>query len=156
MRPSERIAKLLIERALLGASAHPVSSQSHGEWDLDVHCAGVCFPMEVTQATSIQSESFYAALSGRGGQNSIIPRSRARMSWAVTVSRLASIRKVRERLDDLLAALESTGLTMFDVRDNSLPTPVHAMWEELRIRDGFCSPDWALAEHMLMPPNALL
>jgi hypothetical protein len=45
------------------------------------------------------------------------------MSWAVTVSRLANIRKVRERLDDLLAQVESAGLTMFDVRESNVKCP---------------------------------
>jgi hypothetical protein len=154
MRPSERIAKLLIERVLPGARAQPVASQSHGEWDFDLKIADAEFPLEVTQATSIRSESFHGALAGRDGQNSLVPRSRARMSWAVTVSRLANIRKVRERLDDLLAEVESAGLTMFDVRESNVNVPpaANAMWKELRITDGFCNPDWELAEHMLMSP----
>jgi hypothetical protein len=76
------------------------------------------------------------------------------MSWAVTVSRLSNIRNVRERLDEMLAALESTGLRMFDVRDyrGDAPHAVDALWNELRVTDGFCNPEWELAEHMLMSP----
>src|SRR5579862_3378446 len=155
MRSSERIAKLLIERVRPDAQAHAVVSQSHGEWDFDLNCAGATYPMEVTQATSNQSESLHAALSGRDGENSVIPRVRARTSWAVTVSRQANIRRIRERLDALLVDLESTGLTMFDVSDHNgnIPAAVHALWNELRITDGFCNPNWERAEHMLMAPR---
>jgi hypothetical protein len=154
MRPSERIAKLLIERVFPEAYAEPVVVQSHGEWDLDVYSGETAFPMEVTQATSGRSESLYGAIVGADGQGCAVPRSQARGSWAVTVSRLTNVRKVRKRLDQLLAALETTGLTMFDVRDPEMADKpeVRALWEELRITDGFSNSDWQVPNHELMAP----
>jgi hypothetical protein len=153
MRIAERIAKQLLERVIAGARAEPIVAQNHGEWDWDIHVGGMTFPMEVTQATSQKSESLYAAIFGEDGRNAL-PCLTTRYVWAVTASRLTNVAKVRKRLDHLLAELETTGLTMFDVRDQEVVAvpEVHALWKELRITDGFCNPEWEIREHTLMAP----
>lgn len=155
MRPSERVAKLLIERAIPGADARPVPSQSQGEWDFNVHIGAIAFPLEVTQATSEKSESLHAALFARDGEASIVPRSRAKKSWAVTVSRRSNIRAIRKRLDELVADLEATGFTTFDIQRYSTPAPqaIQALWDELMITDGFSTSAWEIDGHALMPPR---
>lgn len=152
MRPSEWAAQALLERALPGARAEWVASQSNGEWDFDLHIAQAIYPVEVTQATSQEAEEFTATLLGRGGAKSNVPRKQARWCWSVTVSRLAKINTVRKRLDDLLSQLEVTGLTQFDVQDSDSRPEVQALWQEIRVTDGFRHPDGEQVGHHLMFP----
>ena len=154
MRPNEKIAQVLLERALPGARAEWKVSQSHGEWDFDLHLDGAICPVEVTQATSQDAEEFSAALFGKGGVKSSVPRVRSQGCWSVTVSRLAKINTVRKRLDGLLADLETTGLTSFSVQAaEAMGRPeVRALWEEIRVTDGFRNPEAELVAHQLMAP----
>ena len=152
MRPNERAAQSLLERALPGARAEWVASQSNGEWDFDLHVAQAVYPVEVTRATSQAAEELTATLVGKGGTKGNVPRVRASGCWSVTVSRLAKINTVRRRLDELLAQLEVTGLTQFSVQDGAAAPEVQALWTETRVTDGFRHPEGELVAHHLMFP----
>ena len=120
MRPSELVAKAVIEAVLEGTTMQFRPDQGDGSHDFDLRRGMVAFgAVEVTSAADQPRKSLIASMADgrKGGYN--VPAAKCRSSWLVELMPDASVNGVRRDIDEYLAGVESAGLTSFTESDVS-------------------------------------
>jgi hypothetical protein len=138
LRDSERTAKSIVESVLPGTVLEYQSAQSAGEHDFDLRKAdGTIAPLEVTVSTVQALEAASAVLRNekRGGR--FIPQTKSSKDWLVEPLVTANLKKVRDKVDEYLAAVESEGLQrFFSPMDAGTSPAVMRLYRELGIEGG--------------------
>jgi hypothetical protein len=134
MNYAERIAKAIIEK-LTGGKMVFRNDQSRGGHDFDLeYPAGVLVPVEVTSSVDAQKAETYAAIR-KGGAS--VPRQKCQKHWLVHPLPDANIRRIRNEVDQYLAAIEADGLTSFHTYEHAYQYPsVAAILRNLRVESG--------------------
>jgi hypothetical protein len=138
MNRSEEIAKIVIETLVEGSRMHYHDDQSRGHYDFDLEYPdGAVAAVEVTVSTNEQLEHTSAAIldSRKGG--TFVAAKKTRNGWWVHPMPGANINKIREQVDEYLAAIESEGLLrFFSYTDASSFPSVARILYDLRIEGG--------------------
>lgn len=114
MRPSERIARLVVEAAVPGATLEYRPEQSHGECDFILHFAsGGQSPLEVTESVDQNQRLIYDKILSKKEGGQVIETKKCHSSWAIVPAKDARIAKIRAKADDYLSALEKEGIESF-------------------------------------------
>ena len=114
MRPTEKLAKSVVEAYLPGSRMEYRFEQSHGEYDFDLHYAdGMSAAVEVTEAVDEGQRLIWnKILSEReGGQT--IEAKKCKKSWMIVPRKDSRIAKIRARADDYLSILEEETVENF-------------------------------------------
>ncbi len=158
MRPEEAAAQRILQLLRPEWGVQYVESQSNGECDFVVTIDGVVAPLEVTRYTNAQYRAFHAQVRGKGVDGQAVARDACGSDWIVMPSRGADMREVRARVAQYLVAIESEGRSRFDINeDGEASSAVLAMWQDLRVPDGFQVPgDEGLIHFELPSEHALL
>lgn len=133
-------------------------SQSNGECDFVVTCAGNRLPLEVTSFTSERFRQFHARIRGRGALGQSVARGTCVSDWIVRPSLLADMRVVRAKIAQYLAVIEQAELGEFDIAaETEAPPAVQAVWRDLRVLEGQQLPgDQGLVHFGLPSQHAML
>lgn len=137
-KESERVAKLIVESLVPGATMSRVDGQAHGEHDYDLtYASGLTVPLEVMESVDFQIACTVGAL----GSERFVARGACRYDWYVHPLPRARINDVRAKVDQYLAAIEpeigSAGLTrFFAAKDASLFPSVRKIYDDLKIEAG--------------------
>lgn len=114
MNYSERISKRVLEAILSGAILKYRPTQSHGEYDFDLHYEdGSEAAVEVTAAMDETLMKTVGAIHGKRAGGSTIRAKVCKRSWIIFPTKGASIRKIRTDADFYLAGLEQEGINRF-------------------------------------------
>ncbi len=134
MRPSERVAKDVIEAVLQGTTMQFRPDQGDGSHDFNLLRGTTVFgAVEVTSAADQPRKSLIASMADgrKGGYD--VPAAKCRSSWLVELLPDASVNRVRRDIDEYLAAVESDRLTGFTESDVSRYPSVERVVRELRV-----------------------
>lgn len=105
---AERVAKHILETLLPGASM-VFRDPGTGGHDFDLTYAdGTTVPVEVTASMDRVQVETYAAIRERGG---FVTRQKCRMDWLVHPLPGANIKRIRRKIDEYLADVETDGLS---------------------------------------------
>lgn len=111
---AERMAKVVLESALPGASLDFRAIQSDGEHDFDLtYDDGAVAAVEVTACIERRYIEAASAVHNPRRGGSIIPTARCKNSWIVFFSMGARINSVRGKIDQFLSELENAGIEDF-------------------------------------------
>lgn len=114
MNRSEHIAKLLVEELVPGSEMRFQSDQTGGSCDFELLQHGnLLGVLEVTASVDAQLEETIAAITNKKKGGEFIPARHCRFDWWVHPLPTARINKLRSKLDEYLAAVESEGRTNF-------------------------------------------
>ena len=113
MDHAEKVAKLILEAALPGATMKYRCAQSNGEYDFDLNRDGVLAAVEVTSAVDQIQARTNAAIGDKKKGGSIIKAVLCKKSWRIFPSRDARINEIRKKSDRYLAEVESAGIERF-------------------------------------------
>jgi hypothetical protein len=135
MDAAERAAKSVIEAVIRGGRMEFHSDQSHSIVDFDLEYAdGTVAAVEATASVN-QQRLVTEARVRKGGH--FVGRSQCRKDWFVFPSVGADIRRIRENVDQYLAAIEADGLSQFhNQADADLYASVQRIVEDLNIEGG--------------------
>src|SRR6266853_2544626 len=107
---AERAAKHILETLIPGASMN-YRDPGTGGHDFDLTYAdGTTVPVEVTASMNREQVETYAAINEQGG---LVPRQKCRMDWLVHPLPGANIKRIRAKIDEYLADVETDGLSYF-------------------------------------------
>jgi len=114
MNYSETIAKRVLETILPGASLEYRQTQSHGEYDFDLHYGdGSKAAVEVTAAMDETLMKTVGAIHSKRAGGSTIQAKVCKKSWIIFTANGSSIRRIRTDADSCLAELEKEGIDRF-------------------------------------------
>jgi hypothetical protein len=114
VRPSEAIAKLVLEAVLPGAKMAFRSEQSHGEWDFDLRYAnGTVAAVEVTASVDQDQARMSARIRDKRKGGSSIAATKCKKSWMIFPTKDADINIIRAEADEYLSALEQAQVQSF-------------------------------------------
>jgi len=137
MRPTESIAKLVLEAILPDATLEYRLVQSHGEYDFDLlYADGTVAALEVTGAVDQTLMKTVGAIRGKRAGGPVIKPSLCKKSWVIFPSNGASIPKIRADADRCLARLEKEGVGNFSCVSSS--ATVQEICCQLQITGGGC------------------
>jgi hypothetical protein len=137
MKFSERLAKVIVERVILGASMHFRISQGSGERDFDLELPdGSIVPLEVTTASDECVNKQIAATVAPGKGGSFVPRQLSQSDWWIHPQLGANINQIRKNVDAYLADIEVVGLMKFAASTDCLCHAVYRIWQDLGIEAG--------------------
>ena len=158
MRPEEAAVLRILHTLRPEWDVAYAESQSNGECDFVVRCAGERVPLEVTSFTSARFRQFHARIRGRGALGQSVARGACVSDWIVMPSLLADMRVVRAKVAQYLAEIEQSGLVEFDIAaEGDSPPAVQAIWRDLRVLEGFRVPgDEELIHFELPSQHAIL
>lgn len=133
-RESERVAKVLVESLVGGATMAFLEVQANGEHDYNLTYAdGSVVPVEVTESVDFQIECGVGALADERFVNA----NSCRRDWHVHPLPDARIDVIRNKVDQYLAAVEYEGLDQFHAsRDAGTFPSVRSILEDLKIGSG--------------------
>jgi hypothetical protein len=114
MNYSEKISKRVLEAILPGAILNYRPTQSHGEYDFDLHYEdGSEAAVEVTAALDETLMKTVGAIHSKRAGGSTIRAKVCKRSWIIFPTKGASIRRIRTDADFSLAGLEQEGIDRF-------------------------------------------
>jgi hypothetical protein len=133
-KESERVAKLVVESLVHGATMSPLDHQANGEHDYNLtYASGLIVPVEVTESADFQIECAVGALACKR----FVDINACHHDWYVHPLPDARINKIRSQVDQYLAAIEQEGLDEFFAFRNAAAFPsVRRILEDLRIESG--------------------
>jgi hypothetical protein len=134
-KESERVAKLVAESLVRGATMSYREHQANGEHDYDLTYAdGLVVPVEVTESADSEIEE---AVRGALGSELFVDVNACRNDWYVHPLRGARINVIRSKVDQYLAAIEQEGLgEFFAFRDAAMFPSVRRILEDLKVESG--------------------
>src|SRR6266581_2856770 len=110
MDHAERVAKHIVEALIPGATMVYHTAQSTGGHDFDLtYPDGTTVPVEVTASMDPVQVQTYAEIRKQGS----VPRRKCRMDWLVNPLPGANIKRIRAKIDEYLADVETDGLSYF-------------------------------------------
>ena len=114
MNYSEKISKRVLEAILSGAILKYRPTQSHGEYDFDLHYEdGSEAAVEVTAAVDETLMKTVGAIHSKRAGGSTIQAKVCKKSWIIFTVNGSSIRRIRTDADSYLAELEKEGIDRF-------------------------------------------
>jgi hypothetical protein len=114
MNYSEAVSKRVLESILPGATLNYRLSQSHGEYDFDLHYSdGAIAAVEVTAAMDETLMRTVGAIRGKRAGGSAIRAVACKKSWVIFAAKGGSISRIRKDADAYLADLEREGIDKF-------------------------------------------
>ena len=138
MDHSEQMAKVFIESLIPGAVMHYREDQSTSTHDFDLEWQGeMIAAVEVTTSTDEQRRGTIAAIRDRRKGGVFIPTKECRKDWIVYPLLPVNIDKIRKKLDQYLADIESDCLERFFSPTDSCEYPaVRRIYQDFHIEYG--------------------
>ena len=116
MDHAEKVAKIILEAALPGATMAFRPVQSNMEYDFDLRYPnGVVAAVEVTSSRNQILTQTNAEIFSKKKGGSVIKAVKCKKSWLIFPSANAQIKDIRKKADEYLANIESEGLEEFDI-----------------------------------------
>ncbi len=140
MKPSEELARFVVENAIPGARMDFRAQQHIRTHDFDLHLPdGTVAALEVTSAVNPKQLSTEDAILDEKKGGPLIPRRIAKRDWAVQLRTGANVERVRKEVDTYLSRIEGDGLTEFYAEFGPRPPSVLGMSQDLGIEAGWAT-----------------
>lgn len=138
MKPSERIAKLVVEHAVAGSRMEFREAQQTQTHDFDLFLPdGRVAALEVTAAVDAEHLGAEASILDERKGGPFVARVRSKNDWYVNPVTGANINRVRQLIDEYLADVEAEGITQFFSEvDAPSSRAVGRIWSDLGIEAG--------------------
>jgi len=140
MDHAEKVAKLVVEASLPGASLEYHPEQSSGEYDFGLRFGdGSSAALEVTSSVDQAQVETIAAISNRKKGRSDIQAAQCKKSWIIFPMPSARINEIRNKIDEYLCKLELAGVETFSCIDDG-PSCIQVICRDLQLRRGSVIP----------------
>jgi hypothetical protein len=134
MKPTEALAKLIVEGVEVGGQMIYREDQSARTHDFDLNrTTGAAAAVEVTSITDGTVRATFAAID----RCRRMSRRLCTKDWRIHPAANANIKRIAEKADAYLAKIEATGVDrFFSSLDASSSPPVAAIWHDLQVQGG--------------------
>jgi hypothetical protein len=143
MDHAETVAQRLLEAVLIGTRMVYRVNQSRGEHDFDLHYPdGRVSAVEVTSSVDEGGERTNAAILDKRKGGPAVKTKLCEKDWYVHPVPGANINKIRDKIDEYIAAIESAGIEKFFFFSQKDHPSVERIYADLGVVSGSVFPYW--------------